>query len=181
MASVGHIAVGMAFGRAFSPNNAIAKKAAVAFSIISIWPDIDAVGFLFGVKYSDPLGHRGATHSLIVAALVGLASYAFAKRRNLPIARTTTFATIVAASHALLDTMTYGGGLGCALFWPFTTERFWAPFRFIPVAPIGLGLISSRGVYVMLSEVLLFSPFWIYATLPRRQKNSTDKSAEKPA
>lgn len=180
MASIGHIAVGMAFGRAFSKDNAVAKKAAVAFSILSIWPDVDAVGFLFGVKYGDPFGHRGATHSLVVAALVGLASYIFAKQRHLPVARTTTFATIVAASHGLLDTMTFGGGLGCALFWPFTAARFWAPFRFIPVAPIGLGLISSRGLYVMLAEVLLFSPFWIYATLPRK-KNPSDKSAEKPA
>jgi inner membrane protein len=168
MASVGHVFVGMAAGRAYAEDPAIARKAAFALSVISLWPDVDALGFLFGVRYGDPWGHRGATHSLVLAALVGLLGYAFAERRKLPPLRTALFAGAVAASHGLLDTMTYGGGLGCALLWPFSNERFWAPLRFIPVAPIGLGLVSSLGVRVMLTEVVIFAPCWIYALWPRR-------------
>jgi inner membrane protein len=167
MASIGHIAVGMAAGRAFTRDPALWKKAAFAFSVISIWPDVDAIGFLFGVPYRDSIGHRGATHSLLLAGLVGLGCYAFAQRRGLPKARTALFGTVVAASHGLLDTMTYGGGLGCALLWPFSDARFWAPLRFIPVSPIGLGLLSTRGVKVMRAELVLFAPFWIYALWPR--------------
>jgi inner membrane protein len=170
MASIGHVAVGMAAGRAFTKDPALAKKAAFAFAVVAMWPDIDVIGFAFGVNYADQLGHRGATHSLLLAALVGLASYAFAARRALPPARTAAFTTIVAASHGLLDTMTYGGGLGCALLWPFSDARFWAPVRFIPVAPIGLHILSPHGLKVMLTELFLFAPFWVYALWPRPKK-----------
>jgi inner membrane protein len=168
MASIGHLAVGMAFGRAFSRDNAVAKRAALVFSVVSMWPDADAAGFLIGIPYADPLGHRGATHSIFAALCVGLASYLVAKRRSLPLAKTVGFTTLVALSHGLLDPMTYGGGHGCALLWPFSDERFWAPVRFIPIAPIGLHLFGSRGINVMLMEVLIFAPFWLYAVWPRR-------------
>ena len=144
------------------------KKAAFAFSVISLWPDIDAVGFLVGIPYQAPLGHRGATHSLLVAMVVAFACRLYASSHDLPVARTTAFGFIAAASHGLLDTMTYGGGLGCALLWPFSDVRFWAPIRFIPIAPIGLGLLSPWGLRVMATEVVLFSPFWLYALWPRK-------------
>ncbi len=169
MASFGHVAVGMAAGRAFSADPVVARRAMVAFSIISLWPDVDAVGFLFGIHYGDDFGHRGATHALVFALFLALAAHVFASRRGLPPMRTALFTGVVAASHGILDTMTFGGGLGCALFWPFSSERFWAPFRFIPIAPIGIRLVSARGLYVILAEILIFSPFWIYALWPRRQ------------
>jgi inner membrane protein len=75
----------------------------------------------------------------------------------------------VAVSHGLLDTLTFGGGLGCALLWPFSEERYWAPLRFIPIAPIGHHMFSARGALVVAAEVLIFAPFWLYATWPRRQ------------
>lgn len=169
MSTLGHVAVGMACGRAFSTEETTARRAAMAFTLISLWPDIDVIGFPLGIGYAEPLGHRGATHSLALAAFVGLAAYAYAQRRGLPARRVAIFATIAAASHGLLDTMTYGGGLGCALLWPLSDARFWAPVRFIPIAPIGLGLISSRGAMVMLTELVIFTPLWLYALWPRRK------------
>ena len=35
-------------------------------------PDVDAIGFAFGVPYDSMLGHRGLTHSIAFAVLVGL-------------------------------------------------------------------------------------------------------------
>jgi inner membrane protein len=169
MASIGHVAVGMAAGRAYTKDPALQKKAMIVLSIVSLWPDADAIAFAMGIPYGDPLGHRGATHSLALAAVVGGLAWLVAFREDLPRARTALYAGIVAASHGLLDTMTYGGGLGCALLWPFSNERFWAPVRFIPIAPIGLALFSLRGVKVMLAEIVIFSPFWIYALWPRRK------------
>jgi inner membrane protein len=169
MASFGHVAIGMACGRAYSDERELAKKAAIVFSVISLLPDADAVGFLFGIKYADSLGHRGATHSILFALFVGLASYVFAQRKKLRVNRTAAFVTLIALSHPILDTMTYGGGLGCALLWPFSDERFWAPVRFIPVAPIGLAFVSDRGLQVMCAEILIFAPFWLYAVWPRRK------------
>jgi inner membrane protein len=77
--------------------------------------------------------------------------------------------TLVAVgSHGLLDAMTTGG-LGAALLWPLDDTRYFLPLRPIPVAPIGAGMLSRRGLYVVAVELLLFLPFWAYALWPRRR------------
>jgi inner membrane protein len=45
-----------------------------------------------------------------------------------------------------------------------------APFRPIPVAPIGLGILSERGLHCMAVEALMFSPLFLYALWPRRRR-----------
>ena len=37
----------------------------VASVVCAMLPDIDVIGFGFGVRYGDMLGHRGLTHSLL--------------------------------------------------------------------------------------------------------------------
>ena len=71
----------------------------------------------------------------------------------------------VLASHGLLDAMT-DGGLGVALFWPLSNQRFFLPLRPIPVAPIGRRMFSQRGLTVLVSETVLFLPLWLYALWP---------------
>jgi inner membrane protein len=71
----------------------------------------------------------------------------------------------------LLDTLT-DGGLGIALLWPFSNERFFAPWRPIPVAPIGARMLSSRGLHVVLTEALQFSPLLAWAIWPRRRRRA---------
>jgi inner membrane protein len=165
MASFGHIAVGLAAGRAYA--HARPGRAMVAFSIISIWPDADVLAFAFGIPYGDPFGHRGATHSVAVAVVVGLLAAGLSRPLKLPVLKTWLFATVVAVSHGLLDTLTFGGGLGCELWWPFSIARFWSPVRVIPIAPIAGGMFSLWGLEVVLVELFLFSPFWLYAVWPR--------------
>lgn len=169
MPSIGHIAVGLAAGRAFAGADQPCWRPMLAFSLVSLWPDADAVAFLLHIPYRSEFGHRGATHSLLAALLVGLASYAVAAKLGLPRGRTVVFTTVVAASHALLDTLTYGGGYGCALLWP-SPERYWSPVRFIPISPIGIRLLSPTGLRVMLTELLIFAPLWLYALWPRRAR-----------
>ena len=55
---------------------------------------------------------------------------------------------------------------GCALLWPFSDERFFAPWRPLPVAPIGRAFLSSWGLHVALWEAVVFAPFFIYALWP---------------
>jgi inner membrane protein len=136
-----------------------------AWSVLSLLPDADVIGFSFGVRYGDPWGHRGATHSLIVAVAVGLAVGLAARRFGRPVRRTALFAIAVLASHGLLDTLT-DGGLGCALFWPFDLTRYFAPWRPIPVAPIGLAFFSPYGLIVSATELVLFAPLVFYALRP---------------
>ncbi len=172
MASFGHIAVGLAAGRACTPRGQSPVKAMAAFSLLSMWPDLDVVGFSLGVPYAAPFGHRGATHSSLVALSIGGAIYAYLhfRKRAPDSAKVSLYAAAVAVSHGLLDTMTFGGGLGVALLWPFSNHRFWAPspFRLIPIAPIGAALFTRIGFAIMAVEVVIFSPFWIYAVWPRR-------------
>ncbi len=169
MASIGHVAVGMAMARGYLPKDAatstLAKTMAV-FSAISMAPDADVIGFRLGIPYSHPWGHRGATHSICFALMFGAVVWLLLKRKELPRLRTTAFVTVLMMTHGLLDALT-DGGLGAALLWPFTTFRYFAPWNPIPVAPIGLGMFSAIGARVVLTELLLFSPFFLYALLPR--------------
>jgi inner membrane protein len=75
---------------------------------------------------------------------------------------------LVLASHGLLDALT-DGGKGIALAWPFTDARLFAPWRPIPVAPIGRRILTGAGLRLMAFEVLLFAPLWIVAAWPRRR------------
>jgi inner membrane protein len=167
MASVGHIAVGMAAARVYHHGRMPHWSSAALWSAFSLLPDADVIGFALGVEYADPWGHRGATHSLAVALLLGLAVGGAVRWLNGPAVRAFLIASVVLASHGLLDTMT-DGGLGCALFWPFDLTRYFAPWRPIPVAPIGLDYFSPYGGMVALTELVLFSPLLLFALRPRR-------------
>ena len=157
MASLGHVAVGMAAARHHAEPRRPSLSAMVFWSALSLLPDIDVIGFAFGVNYGDPWGHRGATHSLLFAVALGIVIGAAAGRLKRPAILTAVVASAVLVSHALLDTMT-DGGLGCALFWPFDLTRYFAPWRPIPVAPIGLGFLSPYGAMVSAAELLIFAP-----------------------
>lgn len=169
MASVGHIAVGLAAARVNSGRLARLPSAGhmLFWSALSMLPDADVIGFPLGVRYADEWGHRGATHSLVFAAAVGIVAGLVAPRFHAPAFRTFLVATLVVASHSLLDTLT-DGGLGCALFWPFDQTRYFARWRPIPVAPIGLGYLSPYGLYVACTELAVFSPLVWFALVARR-------------
>jgi inner membrane protein len=136
------------------------------WAALSFLPDADVIGFGLGVRYEDPWGHRGATHSLMFALIVGVAAALVASLLRRPAFRTGVMATLVVASHALLDTLT-DGGLGCALFWPFDLTRYFAPWRPLPVSPIGLGFLSPYGMYVGATELVVFAPVLWYALSSR--------------
>jgi inner membrane protein len=169
----------MAAGRALVGRDAEKKKtvkAMLAFAALSLWPDADYLGMIAGIPYEHPLGHRGASHSLFVAVAVGAISFLLAKRWGYPPLKLALLTTAVGMSHGLFDAMTFGGGLGCALFWPLDAERYWMPgpeegaggLRFIPIAPLGLHMLSQRGFLTVLIEIFIFSPFLLYATFPKR-------------
>lgn len=171
MASFGHVAVGLAVARAWAGKDASRQtlwRAMVAFSALAMLPDADVIGFKFGVAYAAPWGHRGATHSLVAALVVSAAVMLAARWSRLPPVRTFVAALVAIGSHGLLDTLT-DGGLGAALLWPFSQTRFFAPVTPLPVAPIGARMLSARGLYVTLVELAVFTPFLLFALLPRRR------------
>ena len=165
MASLGHIVVGIAAARVQSRDAGRLRPAPAAmlfWAALSFLPDADVVGFGLGVRYEDPWGHRGATHSLAFALALGAAVGALAPLFGQPALRVGIMATLVVASHAVLDMLT-DGGLGCALVWPFDLTRYFAPWRPLPVSPIGLGYLSTYGLYVATVEITLFAPLLLYA------------------
>jgi inner membrane protein len=161
MASLGHVAMGFAVARAHEGR--FNWKAAVAFSTFSLVPDLDVVAFKFGIPYGAPFGHRGATHSIAFALVMGVAAWLLTRSWKSTIAL-----TVVVLSHPLLDMLT-DGGLGVGLFWPITSERFFFPWRPLPVAPIGVGMLSARGLYVLAVEAVAFLPLWLYAFTRKKE------------
>jgi inner membrane protein len=172
MASIGHVALGLAAARGFS--DSLGRRTAlvplmIALSALSLLPDADVVAFRLGIPYAAPFGHRGASHSLAFAVLVAMVATVLARPLRLSGWRVAALVFAIVASHPLLDVLT-DGGLGCALLFPFSNERFFAPWRPIPVAPIGRRLLSDRGARVMLTELAWFAPFLLYALWPRRRR-----------
>jgi inner membrane protein len=166
--SVGHLAVGLAANRVQPAPEGIRRWMWVGLLLtLALLPDADVVAFALGIPYSAPFGHRGATHSLAFAMVLTLFIAGTAATLALPVARIAVTCGIVLLTHGLLDTLT-DGGLGIALLWPFSNHRYFAPWRPIPVAPIGLGMLSARGLSVTVAETLLFLPLWLVAAWPRR-------------
>lgn len=151
-----HVAVPVAAGLGLG-ERVVSRRLLAAGALASVLPDLDALGFYAGVPYASPLGHRGATHSL--AAALAVAAVGAALRGPLQTRARTAFAFLLAAaaSHAFLDAFTTGG-LGVALLWPFSDARFFAPVRFIQVAPLRPGAALARGLGVIGSEVP-----WVWA------------------
>lgn len=72
MASLGHIAVGMAAGRFYADRTgAGAASPMLLFAALSFAPDVDVAAFRLGVSYDAAWGHRGATHALLPGTVVG--------------------------------------------------------------------------------------------------------------
>lgn len=143
------LALGLALGRGLISTRLM--WAGVAASVI---PDLDVIGFRFGIAYGDAWGHRGATHSLFFAAALGCAATMARRWFRAPAWLCFVFVALCAASHGLLDILT-NGGLGVALFWPFSETRYFFPVRIIEVSPLSIrGVIGERGFSVFGSELL---------------------------
>jgi inner membrane protein len=141
-------------------------------SVASMLPDADVLAFLYGIPYEAPFGHRGASHALLAAPLLallpGLALDQLTGQR--PRLRTWLLTTAVVATHGLLDALT-DGGLGAALLWPVSPERFFAPWTPLPVAPIGAAFFTADGLKVAATELLYFAPLLAYALWPHRPEH----------
>jgi inner membrane protein len=137
----------------------VSKRVWIAGIVCSMLPDLDVIGFRFGVHYGDFWGHRGFTHSLVFAALLaGAVTVAIAQVRP-EIRRVSLFVYLflATASHGLLDAMT-DGGLGVAFFSPFDNGRYFLPWRPIRVSPIGISrFFTGRGFAILESEMV-----WIW-------------------
>ena len=151
--AVSHAVVALALGacldRARVPARALAAGAALA-----VVPDLDAIGYWLGVPTESVFGHRGLTHSLAFAVVVGLAAargFAGADHRGGRRQWLSFYFVLVLASHGLIDAMT-NGGPGIAFLSPFSNTRYFFRFRPIQVSPIGVGVFNARVLRILASE-----------------------------
>jgi inner membrane protein len=166
MSSVGHLFVGAAAGRyAVRPLSGFRNLAfAAVLTAIAIAPDLDLTVLpALGVPESLTLGHRGATHSLVVALAVTLIVMLAARAARLPARRVALGAFLAIGSHALLDSLTPGPGV--AWLWPFTTARF-PTFPILPQPPLS-HFFGTQWLILLVAETVVFSPFLAYAIFAR--------------
>jgi inner membrane protein len=163
VASIGHLL----FGAALARLHGAGRAPYFLYPALALAPDLDVIAFPLGIPYAAPWGHRGASHSLAIALLVGLVAGALLAR----VTRTrawpaVAFAVLAIASHGLFDMLT-DGGKGVAYLWPLSAERFFFPVQPIPVAPIGARFFSARGLYCVIVELALFGPLVVLAYVRR--------------
>ena len=168
-----HAVVGASFSTAL-PQSLRGFRAALALGFLAVMPDLDIIGFYFGVPYSNTLGHRGLSHSLPFALLIAAGLVALAIRFNgfsvNHRLRTCLVAYAAMGSHGLLD-MATNGGLGVGLLMPFRSARMFFPFRPIEVSPIsprrfltdGAPVLASEFMWVWIPILVLLLAAWIWA------------------
>lgn len=121
---------------------------------LTIAPDVDVAAFRFGIPYEHMFGHRGISHSLLAALLTtGIAAAIGARVWRLHFGLLWLYFFLCMGSHGLTDMLT-GGGLGIALFAPFTSERYFFEIRPIRVSSFGVtDFMNGRWITVMASEL----------------------------
>lgn len=160
-----HGFVALALGK-----TAASEKMPLRFWVLSVvcavLPDADVIGFRFGIHYSDMLGHRGFSHSLlfalILAFLVVLLAFSAVPRFSRKWWSLSAYFFAVTASHGLLDAMTTGG-LGTGFFLPFDDTRYFLPWRPIRVSPIRLARFFSTSAMQVLTSEFVWT--WVPAAL----------------
>ncbi len=166
-----HAAVGLALGRL-----CFARRMPVSFwalaGLLPIVPDLDAFS---DAPYGTALGHRGFTHSLCFALVLGFVS-AVATFRYFKVNVWTlgSFFFAIIATHGLLDALT-NGGEGIPFFWPASDYRFgpWGPIHVADIADEFPNPWRSRAIRTELLWVWLPMTFLLGAVeLYRWSRNS---------
>ena len=136
------------------PQEALSLPLLLVGAACSVMPDLDVIGFKFGITSDHMLGHRGLSHSIVFAAALGaLLTYTLFCNSYPDPWVIFLFLFLSTLSHPLLDTLT-NGGRGVALLAPFSNARYFFPWRPIEVSPISVQrFFSRRGVQIMRSEL----------------------------
>ncbi|WP_437882640.1 metal-dependent hydrolase [Pseudomonas sp. LRF_L74] len=140
------LAVGLALGPRVIP-----PRLLLAGLLATLLPDADVLAFKFGIAYADAFGHRGFSHSLLLAGILGLLAALGCRGLHCGPLKAFAWISLATASHSLLDAAT-DGGMGVAWLWPWSEQRFFLPWRPIEVSPFVKGFFTERGLVVLASE-----------------------------
>ena len=146
-----HIAVPIAAAVALGSKR-IPLSMLAAGMVAAILPDFDGIAFKLGIHYGGIWGHRGFTHTLGFALVAGFIGWWLARHWKLPPWQGYAWIALCVFSHPLLDTLT-NGGVAIPLYWPFSEQRFFSPWRPVEVSPVAFSrFFTQRGADVLLNE-----------------------------
>ncbi|HEX4560193.1 MAG TPA: metal-dependent hydrolase [Gemmatimonadales bacterium] len=153
--SLGHALAGAAIASPLA-RNPVPKRFWVAAILCAAAPDLDVLWHGY-VTWGSWAAHRGFTHSLTFAVLLGTltAALAFREPRFAAVRWRYAVALVLAtASHGFLDGMAVYG-TPVMYFWPFSTHRYLLPWHLFGYEhfprPMSIG---HRVLRVVANEVL---------------------------
>jgi len=160
MASIfGHALAAYTLGKGF-PKNSSSPKFWILGIACAILPDADVISFAFGIPYESFWGHRGFSHSIIFAILLGF------------------LITFLFYNKELISKT------GVLLISPFDNTRYFFPWRPIQVSPIGASkFFSMWGIKVLLSELIWIGIpssiyiFVVYYVIKRKNQLTKQKKS----
>jgi inner membrane protein len=169
-----HAFVGTVIGKVFKEGRKMPWRFWVGLAVCAAFPDIDVIGFWFGVPLDSPWGHRGFTHSIFFALILAWVAVEVLFRNEKRFSKAwwvlLSCFFIVTVSHGMLDACT-DGGHGIAFFWPFENTRYFFPWRPIAVSPLSVGrfwgerairIIESEFLWVWLPTMILYFLFRLF-------------------
>ena len=157
MATVGHLAAGFALSRLAASGSRRLDVAVITVAAAS--PDVD---FLLGID------HRGITHSVGAALLVGTAvavMYRFLQGRDS--LRVGTLSAAAVLSHVALDLLTAEAPV--LALWPLSDVSYVLATTPLPSIPLDLSLLSAEGALRALGEMIWSAEVIIGASLAARR------------
>lgn len=127
---VGHALGGMAAGWLAEPSRGgglLRRRSTRAFAALGMAADLDLIAG----------AHRGATHSIAAALVVGVAAWLVLRRRNARPGRMVLACTVAYGSHVLLDWLgtDTSAPVGVPALWPISSAYYEAPWHlFEPIS-----------------------------------------------
>jgi inner membrane protein len=189
---IGHVLAGYAVGRLGEGGEPPAGRLLLpACAFLAVAPDLD---FLPGLLVGQPvLHHQGASHSLLVAAVVGLAAALLLVRdRRLWLRAWALFAAAY-ASHLAIDWLGSDGRppIGIPLLWPASDATWLSPVQVLPgIHHTVTGLegthewlamvFSPVNLRAIAAELILVGPLVLLAEWTRRRRAGADAQVRPP-
>lgn len=184
---MGHSLLGLIAGQLVKPETIRLQPNWLLLSVIAgNAADLD---FLPGLLSGDlNRYHHQASHSILVALLVGLLVWCLLLRCSHQAGRAGLLTTLAYGSHLLVDYLTadYRPPLGIPLFWPFSPDYFLSPYILLDGVRHGmpgdssltslLQIVSWQNLQLLMLETTLFLPP-LLLLLWWRRSNSTDKTS----
>lgn len=141
-----------------APKDLPRARLAITLGVLAMIPDLDVIGFHYGIYYADAFGHRGFTHSILFAFLAAVMT-PFVVFPQLKIWGRSWWILVGLAfaatlSHGLIDAFT-DAGLGVGFFIPFDDTRYFAPWRPLATSPLSISaFINGPALFILMNELV---------------------------